>query len=107
MHLRVAREVEWSCSGSHRPVEASQACLVSFTRRTDATIKVQGQSPPPDPPRSHQSGRQTDPVTSPRTFVIGSDFFFLLGENQEASEKREKLIIQTPCRARPLMVLTK
>lgn len=40
MHLQVAREVEWSCSGSHRPVEASQACLVSFTRRTDATIKV-------------------------------------------------------------------
>lgn len=46
MHLRVAREVEWSCSGSQRPVEASQASLVSFTRGTDAAIKVQRLSPP-------------------------------------------------------------
>lgn len=99
--------VKWSRSGSHCPEDASQACLVSFTRRTDATIKGKGPSPPPGPLRSHQSGRQPDPATSPCRVLIGSPLFFFFTGNQEAFEKREKLIIQTPCRARPLTDLTK
>lgn len=78
MHLRVAREVEWSLfrvTPSGRSVSGLLGVLYARDRRD-----YKSAAPVPAPPRAHQSGRHPEHVTPPSAFLIGSDFFFLQGE---------------------------
>lgn len=93
MHLRAAREVE-----------SIRITLSSGNRRE---YKSAGPVPAPSPVHRALPNQIANLTLWRRhaRFWLAGLFFFFTG-NQEVFEKREKLIIQTPCRARPLMAPT-